>query len=535
MTRETALNLLNNLLERAQRADERTFLTSHEIAALELLLSADSNEQDPEVIRAPSAALAPQERSIRLASVAVDDIDRSMMLCIDFGTSYSKAFACIDTKEAIPEIIDLPVGEYGGGTHRLMTPSELIIDNDVIYFGGAARKLFDDSEAAPDRLIDSIKQYMTLGADVSNLAKIRVDSTKDPNQKFFQRDILLLYLAHLTYLTEKALVAKGHPINVRRRFAHPAWAGNHRKKNEQEMIQMMAEAIVLARSLGPEIQSALPVERARSILDQLKLSKQDLPLALIAEPVREATAAGAGALLGVAEGRREAYIIVDVGAGTTDVAGCYCVNNPEWDRSRVFEVESAADAIRSAGNVLDNALMRLILNKAHLVSESAEHRAAAAFLSRGKRTYKERLFEDGQVLIELPTGEVVEITVSEFLDFGPVIGFADSVRKLITKAALQIAGDSARVVFVATGGGARLPIVRKIAADGVEADGKHVAFTWREPVPAGLAAVYPDFVDPYPQIAVAVGGALPSLPEQRASIPSGLTDAPRLVLAPNYK
>jgi molecular chaperone DnaK len=540
MKTETALDLLNNLLERAREAGEKTFLTSREIMALGILLGTGEGQLETSGLY-PTPAFR-SEPIVRLPVVADDEIASDMMLCIDFGTSFSKAFASIDTKEAIPEIVDLPIGEYEGNENSLVTPSEMIIDNKMIYFGGFARKLFDDSEASVDRLIDSIKQYMTLGADVSNLAKIRVDQVKDPDQKFFQRDILLLYLAHLTRLTERALEAKGHPINLRRRFAHPAWADAHRKSNEEEMKLMMAEAIVLARSLGDQLVEALSVGTARAALDQLKELEGELPLNLIAEPVREATAAGAGALLGVPEHRREACIIVDVGAGTTDVAGFYCVNNPDWDRPRVFEIKGAADAIKSAGNVLDNALTKLILNKSNLMPESSEHRAAAAFLSRRKRIYKEQLFEAGQVLVELPTGEVVEVKVDEFLSFGPVVGFTENVKKLVTKAALSI--GASRIVFVATGGGGRLPIIRKIAEGGVEGDnGKHVTFTWREPAPDGLAEIYPDLIDPYPQIAVAVGGALPNLPEQSRDVRGGLMDdqpqfmddPPRFAIAPSYK
>ena len=533
MKRETAIHLLNNLLERASHATENTFLTSREILALGVMLRTGGSESEGS--DDPQRPISQNELVVQLPVVAVDEIASNMMLCIDFGTSFSKAFACIDTKEAIPEIVDLPIGEHGGGEHPLVTPSEMIIDNKVIYFGGFARKLFDNSEAPPARLIDSIKQYMTLGADVLNLAKIRVDPEKDPDQKFFQRDILLLYLAHLTRLTEKALEAKGHPINLRRRFAHPAWADAHRTSNEQEMKLMMAQAIVLARSLGDRLLETLPVASARSALDQLKELEGELPLSLIAEPVREATAAGAGALLGVPENKREAYVIVDIGAGTTDVAGCYCVNNPDWDRPRVFEVKSAADAIKSAGNVLDNALTKLILDKSNLMPGSAEYHAAATFLSRGKRIYKERLFEHGQVLVDLPTGEVVEVKVEEFLKYEPVVRFTDAVRKLVTKAAVSIAGDAKRIVFVATGGGARLPMIRTIAEEGVAEDGKRITFVWRDPAPEGMVEIYPDLIDPYPQIAVAVGGALPTLPEQRASIPSGLTDSPRYVPTVSYK
>lgn len=535
MKREIAIDLLNNLLERAKTASERTFLTSREVAALGVVLGEENDDlTDIDSARA-SPATSWNDPPVQLATVSISEITPNAMLCIDFGTSFSKAFACIDNKEEIPEVIDLPIGQYGGSEHTLITPSEMMIDNRMIYFGGFARKLFDDSEAQPDRLIDSIKQYMTLGADVSNLAKIRVDPIKDPDQKFFQRDILLLYLTHLTRLTEKTLEEKQYSINLRRRFAHPAWAGASRKRNEDEMKLMMAESIILARSLGDQLLEALPIATARAALDELKSFKGELPLNLIAEPVREATAAGAGALLGVPEHKREAYIIVDVGAGTTDVAGCYCVNNPDWDRPRVFEVASAADAIKSAGNVLDNALTKLILDKSDLITGSAEHRAAAAFLSRGKRTYKERLFDDGRVLVELPTGEIVEVTVDEFLNYGPVVAFAANVRKLVAKSALAIAGDQKRIVFVATGGGARLPIIRKIAEDGVDSDGRHVAFVWRDPTPVGMAEMYPDLVDPYPQIAVAVGGALPTLPEQRSGIPSGLADAPKYQSVTTYK
>lgn len=253
--------------------------------------------------------------------------------------------------------------------------------------------------------------------------------------------------------------------------------------------------------------------------------------------MREATAAGAGALLGTPEHRRQAYIIIDVGAGTTDVAGCICVNNPDWDRPRVFEVSSAAAAIKSAGNVLDSALHKLLLSKSSLVPGSAEYRAAAASLNRNRRINKERLFqsENGTVLAELPTGEVLEVTLEEFLEYEPVLIFSKAIRDLVTKAAFATAGDERHLTLVATGGGARFPIIAAIAKEGVETDGKRIGFTLDDVVPADIREVYPDMVAPYPQIAVAVGGALPSLPEQRASIAEGLTQAPKRFMPPSYK
>jgi molecular chaperone DnaK (HSP70) len=507
MNRETAVDLVRNLLERARESGEKTFVTSREIVALGIILE-DSEGSEP----------AKEKGSLTAPNIAAADIAADTLLCIDFGTSFSKAFACLDTGEAIPEIIDLPIGDGGSGS-QLLTPSEMIIEDDTIYFGAHARKVFDDTEAAPERLIDSIKQYMTLGADVSNLAKIRMDTAKDAKQRFFQRDILLLYLAHLTRLTENALASKGVTVNVRRRFAHPAWADGHRQSNEQAMKTMMAEAIVLARSLGDQLLKSLPVAEARAALDELKLMADALPVNLVAEPVREATAAGAGALIGSAPGKREDYIIVDIGAGTTDVAGFICVNNPDWERPRISEITSAAGAINSAGYVLDNALIKLILEKSNAMSGSTEYGRSAAALARTKRINKETLFQTSRLSVDLPTGEVVEVVVEEFLAYPPVVAFAEKVSTLVAKAADAMASE--RLILVATGGGAKLPIMQKLAAEGLHYEGRRFIFISRDPAPRGMAAEYPDLVDPYPQIAVALGGSLPQLPEQMVSLKTG--------------
>ena len=112
--------------------------------------------------------------------------------------------------------------------------------------------------------------------------------------------------------------------------------------------------------------------------------------------------------------------------------------------------------------------------------------------------------------LDLPNGEVIELNVDEFLRFEPVVAFTNSLQKLVEKAASAVAGDERKIIFVATGGGARLPMVQGIAEQLISRDPKQ--FQRVSPMP------YPDLVDPYPQIAVAVGGALPILPEQRNSV-----------------
>ena len=88
---------------------------------------------------------------------------------------------------------------------RFFLPSELFIHDDRIYFGMAARNKFEIVEADQDRLIDSPKQYMTLGTEVADLHQKPLRSEQDASQSLSQRDALVLYLSHLNHLSENSL------------------------------------------------------------------------------------------------------------------------------------------------------------------------------------------------------------------------------------------------------------------------------------------------------------------------------------------
>jgi hypothetical protein len=532
MKSDFAIHLLNNLLERASSTTEKTFLTSREIEALSLLLSSPELDKLP-VDTTPPAVAA--QFKLTFDPVSPDVISKDLLLCIDFGTSFSKAFATLDNGLDRAALIDLPIGDGSTGS-TLTSPSELFIDNGRLYFGLNARKQLDDTQASADRLIDSIKQFITLNSDVTLLGKSKLSPTQDPTQTFSRRDILALYLGHLMTLTETALTAKGLSINVRRRFTHPAWKDGSKEKNENEMRVMMAEAIVLARSADISLSESISTVDARNLLDQLsQFDKNNLPIGLIREPVREATAAGAGAILATPDNKREIFLVVDIGAGTTDVAGFVCVNNPDWERARLFEITAAANAKNMAGNVLDTALQKLIMEKSALVPESEEYRAAALSVRRDRRLFKEQLFTSGEVIVPLPTDETVRITLEEFNAYPPVVTFQNQITEMISNSAGIVSGDSNRINLVATGGGARLPIVNLLAETGVTYDGRQIMLESREALAEGVRENNPELVDLYPQIAVALGGALPTLPEQMAGLRQGLSSAPVRRMGPMYK
>ncbi|RWN47564.1 MAG: hypothetical protein EOS03_08580 [Mesorhizobium sp.] len=539
MDKERAKDLLMNLLERAT-SGERTFLTSREVEALKLLLleAEQSSTGTAPVVHSfgsrTSKTATPKVYKLALDLGTVQNEDANSIVCLDFGTSFSKAFATL-TKAGSIRHVELPIGDGSSGS-RLTTPSELLIADGKIFFGSKARQYIEDTQMSTEAIIDSIKQFITLGKEVSKLSAARLPAIQDKNSSLTQRDVLVLYLAHLMHLTETALAGAGLPKNLLRRFAHPAWKDQSKDENAREMRRLMAEAIVLARSVGADLADAVELTSALTLLEQLKtLSEELLPVALIGEPVREATAAGAGALLSTPENTRQAYLIIDVGAGTTDVAGFICVNNPDWDKARVFEISTASTAMNKAGNMLDQILHKHILDKSSLTQDTTEYRSASLDIRRQRRALKEQLFAEGRLLVLLPTDEAVEVELATFLNLPQMRDFSKTLHDLVAQSAAVVAGPASRIKLVATGGGSRLPFVTKLAEDGVQFEQRHIHFDLVEAMPSALAETNPELSEAFPQVAVAFGGSLPELPEQRSSVPTGIEDAPKRFIAPMYK
>jgi hypothetical protein len=80
--------------------------------------------------------------------------------------------------------------------------------------------------------------------------------------------------------------------------------------------------------------------------------------------------------------------------------------------------------------------------------------------------------------------------------YPPVVDFTQRIRTLVCKSAIAVAGGSNRINLVATGGGAKLPMIKDLADEGAEYEGKRVSIMWRESIPEGVAEEYPDLVAP---------------------------------------
>lgn len=536
MDKTIASVVLKSLLERCDKSSSAVFLTTVEADAIRALLEVQGEEQT----RAPTIASLPQDKFVAPLKVIFPDpetIDAEHLMCLDFGTSFSKAFACSTSiEEDVPELFSLTFGTTLQGEPQLLLPSELFIDNGKLYLGAAARARFESVGAPQDRLVDSPKQFITLNRDVSELTLQQLDEAKDPTRTLSKRDALVLYLAHLNVLSEKSLRDQGLSANLERRYAHPAWKPDFLEANRMEMRRIIAEAIALGRCFTDELVDSLPVARAKAIADGVRdTAEAELPYGLVGDPVLEATAAGAGALIGTPKGSRQPYVILDIGAGTTDVAGCRCIHDAIRNRIRVTEVEPARDAIAQAGNVIDNILLKLVLNKCSLAEKTSEYDQVQASLKRNIRSNKEILFNDEALTVELVTGEVVEVELQELLARSDIQKIFEKITELVENAAFCVVGDDEKVKVAATGGGASLPVVKALDGKVFIRGSKSLRLELVDPMPEILQEPYAELRGPYAQIAVAVGGSLPELPVQARSTPRIVASPRPLEIRPSYK
>jgi hypothetical protein len=518
MNEELAKLILQGLVERATADRKRTFLSEVELKSIQCLIGLQEEEFLAEA-PAMKAVSASDDFNPIVKWLSEIDPDHEALVCIDFGTSFSKAYASEggDPDEA-PKLIDIALSPEAAGSARYLLPSELFIHQGEIHLGRSARNIFDDTAAEQDQLIDNPKQYMTLSRDVSNLEKLELPNSKDPDRLFSERDALVLYLSHLIRMVDISIAASKLPPSLSMRYTHPAWKKEIAEQNTIAMRRIVAEAMALARCYPSYFETKLEVLHASKLLVAARqAADENLPFNLLNEPVAEATAAGAGALMEAQPTGRQHFVILDIGAGTTDVAGCLCVKG-KGRNAKVWEIQSARDAKNLAGNALDNALQKFILDRSSLAKGTTEYIQAERALRRAIRTEKEALFSTGEVLVELVTDELVRVTLDDFRSDPMVDRIFQSITDMVAKAAFAIKESNAKVFLVPTGGGASLPLIKELISAPLISGVQRVKLELRDAMPDQLRGAYPEIEPYYPQLAVAIGGAHPALPEQKPTI-----------------
>lgn len=458
--------------------------------------------------------------TLDLSALYLAESQKSCRVCMDFGTAMSKAtFVHDGENDDMEEIQVLRLGVPGDQEQidELMLVSSVFIDAaGLLWFGQHAVEQAQVVPEGSNSRIDNIKRALS----EDNLGEV-VPARYNPTQhQLTYEDIVLAYLAFFTWAINCALIndIEAHEIagNFRRRFAMPCFPRANARKVEGKLRVLLGEAQVLADTFREDIHQGLPLSRFLSALNQLRAEKRSYPFVefSVTEPLGVA-----GSLLSWKSSQDSLVLVVDIGAGTSDFS-LYRLNvvvNDDGIKSIAGEVDGAARGITEAGNHLDKILMGLILKKSGVDAGNAKYRNVTHALERDIRFHKESLFSPAaEALITLYTGEVVSVSLDEFLAEPAVRLFENSLRTTLIEIMESAHPDwinwvrvnpSRHLTVVLTGGGATLPMARKLAEGTVTAHGVTIPVAAAKAFPEWLREDYPDLEDHYPRVAVSLGGA----------------------------
>lgn len=417
-------------------------------------------------------------------------------VCLDFGTAWSKA-AAVKAGPAGPPAPDrlalLPLGLKG----ELRLPSALLVAGGRIRFADhALAAVLSEPDGRPVSPFLSFKT-MLAAPDLDRLLEGRAAPKYDPAGRFPQRALVALFLAFALARLERALDAAFGENRARPalRYTHPAWSRASAKTRHATVSQLFAEADALRRTLGPALEApeGLPFDRAEAALAKLEGIEP-----IMSGCVYEAAAAAAARLGADVEG---AAVVIDVGAGTTDL-GAF-LHTAEG----LSEVEAARITLDLAGDTIDTALLNLIVDQARHVKGATAQGDLWRALTPQVRALKETLFAQRKLTTRC-AGKPVSVHLRDLERDDSYQEFADELARAFA-AALEICAGrgTGALTAIASGGGAGLPLVSRAIAKA-----KPRQLTVREAPLAPAWAMGPgvfqgQLAPLFPQLCVAIGGA----------------------------
>jgi len=550
MNSTTAKDFLANLRDRIEIGADGKFrlpgiLTQKELDALDFFIAEQKARVEPQtVVTAPSpdapaafkgianraleakipapvteSELAPEPEpdiTLDLSSLELPETSADHRVCLDFGTAMSKATFVHDDDD-IEDIRVLKLGIPGDQEEidENMLVSSVFIDTEgLLWFG---QKAVEQSVAVTEgehARMDNIKRALSEG----NLDEALDAKFNPTRQRLTYEDIVLAYLSFFTWTINNALQAEEVAVapNVRRRFAMPCFPRANARLVEAKLKVLLGEAQMLADTFGHTIHQGLPLSHFLAALRQLRAEPRSYPFieGSVTEPLGVA-----GSLLSWKSKHDSLTLVVDIGAGTSDFSlyRLHVADDPDGRiRASAGEVDATARGITEAGNHLDKILMAYILKRSGVNASHPLYINITHALERDIRHHKEELFTTGSVVVVLYTNDTVEISLADFMALDAVGAFELSLRTTLE----AILNDADRewiewirinparfLTIVLTGGGATLPMVKKLAEGTVTAHGITVRVAAAKSFPNWLQEDYPDLEEAYPRIAVSLGGA----------------------------
>ena len=533
--------LLKNLLKRVREVEKDVYelkgtLTDDEVDALKLAIGSLENNastQELSVDHAKNTSLVENIEPLQSPPNSPEpdvtnneiDIDFSVLemtaaktdrrLCIDFGTAMSKVALVRDSIDSRDyediEVLELGVpGDQEEVSETMLISSVYIDDEGVLWFGNMAvqRSLVEAPNSNRLRL-DNIKRFLSDDGLHSSVAKTY--NPTDIDIKYV--DMLTAYLMFLTWTINISLKESREVRNINRRFAMPCFESSKSRSVESILSTLLGEAQVLADTFFNTINNGIPLRDFIEALGRVRAANKNYNFVEghITEPLGVA-----GSLLSWNEDMNSLQsltMVIDIGAGTSDFTMFRLGYDKTTKKSTAFEVENSSEGITEAGNHLDKLLSGLILQEANIDSAHPLIRNIIGNLELSLRDYKETLFREEEVSIQLFDGQMVSITLEQFLSVSQVASFSESLKKCRDRILNRIdesfihGAPNNCVHLVLTGGGASLPMVKDLAKGSVIVHQKEINLRKAIEFPLWLEKEYPELEDDYTRIAVSIGGA----------------------------
>lgn len=498
----------------------------------------------------PAASATPKAKArpsitLDLTAVKRDRVEApDLTLCIDFGTAKSKACAAQHNAGAEPtdyQLTELGLGLEDGDEDAVypVNSSVWIDDDGKMWFGAEAIRRSSSYKGPKERTrLDSLKHWVTIATNESEVTELELSDQDNPTREGLTvDDVVTMYLAYTTDLSTSAIQKKRKVRYVNRRFTLPCWPDDHREWSLPYLASRMRRAQVLADTFHGQWKSGIPVGKAVDAL--FAVAQHDDALAYLLDRDRtsdeqrsrfwggvlEPIAAGSSRLWSE-ENFRQLVLTLDVGAGTTDLALSFVVQNRHPKVGvvghRAIPVAPAARALPIAGDYLDQALLELLLARAGLSQGTDAYlRAAGRLRLVGARRLKEQLFRTGTIAARV--GEkVVQITKSQFLASSGAREFEQRIRRAMAEFVADLhptwKPNIERVALVSTGGSSRLPFIEKLDGSALTVLGRTSKLAAAPGLPEELEAYTDRFQEAYPQMAVAIGGCCPTLMNEQHTI-----------------
>lgn len=437
----------------------------------------------------------------------------SWRTCIDFGTAGSKASTCAPWTQSgklIYHVHPLRLGAICQEANPYVAKSALLFDNGRIFFGWNALKRASSAEL-DTQILHSFKSFLA-AADLKEALGLRLKRTIDRSGAFTQHDALVLYVAYLLLLTERAMAMdEALPQEARqspRRYAYPTWRAG--ASANTVLAAIFDQAAAVAQSLGPDLVAPEGVDANRA-----RLALQSA----LARPGHGSLEAGVYEAQAAAEchfaftrGLPDHVMVFDMGAGTTDITAFEKVETDGVASMR--EMTDARRTILLACDEIDKLLVSHIVERAQSRGLRSTAKPLWRKLTLHARELKEELFREG-VCETHWEGKRIVVRLSELMRDKQFIAFkgalANNFRSCLTQTGLRAAAaGSDEVGVVLAGGGAKLPFIQEMARQMRPASGRVKRVSVQPLIPNwAMEDIFKGQLAPiFPQVAISIGGAV---------------------------